>query len=151
MTVIFVEESTTRISHNWIYFSFVGGKVYWEIKPNRKKENIRLFLTNLQKKLQWKGALIFVTDGYSAYVDLISKLFPTAVHIRQFHTKRSLGYVHIHYTHDGDRYTCRPTWCAVLSKGKANKTPIQQRKRRKRKSTGETKKRGRPKKRKKAG
>jgi len=149
VTVIFVDESTTGISQNWIYLSFVGGKVYWEIKPNRKKENIREFLINLQKKLQWKGALIFVTDGYVAYVDLIAKLFPTAIHVRQFHSKRSLGYVHVHYTHDGERYTCQTTWRAVLSKGKANKRTIQQRKRRKKVYTGEVKKRGRPKKRKK--
>ena len=149
VTVIFVDESTTGISQNWIYLSFVGGKVYWEIKPNRKKENIRVFLTNLQKNLQWKGTLIFVTDGYIAYVDLIAKLFPTAIHIRQFHSKRSLGYVHIHYTHEGERYTCQTTWRAVLSKGKANKRTIQQRKRRKKVYTGEVKKRGRPKKRKK--
>jgi hypothetical protein len=149
VTVIFADESSTGISQNWIYLSFVGGKVYWEIKPNRKKENIRKFLINLQKKLQWKGTLIFVTDGYIAYVDLIAELFPTAIHIRQFHSKRSLGYVHIHYTYDGERYTCRTTWRAVLSKGKANKRTIQQRKRRKKVYTGEVKKRGRPKKRKK--
>jgi len=149
ITVIFADESTTGISQNWIYLSFVGDKVYWEINLNRKKENIRVFLENLQKKLQYDGALIFVTDGYIAYIDLIAELFPTAIHIRQFHSKRSLGYVHIHYTHEGERYTCRTTWRAFLSKGKASKRTIQQRKRRKKVYTGEVKKRGRPKKRKK--
>jgi len=44
ITVIFADESTTGISQNWIYLSFVGDKVYWEINLNRKKENIRKFL-----------------------------------------------------------------------------------------------------------
>lgn len=149
VTVVFVDESTTGISQNWIYLSFIGDKIYWEIKLNRKKKNIRVFLKNLQNRLQYEGTLIFVTDGYIAYVDLIAKLFPTAIHIRQFHSKRSLGYVHIHYTHEGERYTCRTTWRACLSKGKSNKRTIQQRKRRKKVYTGEVKKRGRPKKRKK--
>ena len=147
ITVIFTDESTTGISQNWIYLSFVGDKVYWEINLNRKKENIRKFLINLQKKLQYDGLLIFVTDGYIAYVDLIAELFPKAIHIRQFHSKRSLGYVHIHYTHEGVRYTCQTTWRAVLFKGKPRKKTIQQRKRRKKVDTGEVKKRGRPKKR----
>ncbi|MHA1357686.1 MAG: hypothetical protein ACTSRC_06220 [Candidatus Helarchaeota archaeon] len=149
MTVIFVDESTTGISQNWIYLSFIGDKVYWDLKLNRKKENILVFLKNLQKRLQYEGTIIFVTDGYVAYVDLIAKLFPTAIHIRQFHSKRSLGYVHIHYTHEGERYPCRTTWRAFLSKGKSSKRTIQQRKRRKKVYTGEVKKRGRPKKRKK--
>jgi len=149
VTVIFIDESTTGISQNWIYLSFVEDKVYWEINLNRKKENVRIFLTNLQKELKYNGALIFVTDGYIAYVDLIAELFPTAIHIRQFHAKRSLGYVHIHYTHNGERYTCRTTWRVVLSQGKPSKRTIQQRKRRKKVATGEVKKQGRPKKRKK--
>ena len=82
------------------------------------------------------------------YVDLIAELFPKAIHIRQFHSKRALGYVHNHYAHEGVRYTDRTTWRTVLSKGKPRKKTIQQLKRRKKVYTGEVKKRGRPKKRK---
>ncbi|MHA1360431.1 MAG: hypothetical protein ACTSRC_20095 [Candidatus Helarchaeota archaeon] len=140
VTGIFIEESPTGISQNWIYLSFIEDKVYWEINLNRKKQTIRIFLTTLQKKLKYDGALIFVTDGYIVYVVLIAELFPTDIHIRQFHSKQSLGYVHIHYTDEGERYTSRTTWRVFLSKGESSKRTSQQRKRQKKVYTGEVKK-----------
>jgi len=129
VTGIFIEESPTGISQNWIYLSFIEDKVYWEINLNRKKQTIRIFLTTLQKKLKYDGALIFVTDGYIVYVVLIAELFPT-----------DIGYVHIHYTDEGERYTSRTTWRVFLSKGESSKRTSQQRKRQKKVYTGEVKK-----------
>ncbi|KXA93866.1 hypothetical protein AKJ65_05875 [candidate division MSBL1 archaeon SCGC-AAA259E19] len=91
------------------------------------------FVKRLKERLETDDdtPVVFVTDGGTAWLDPIQSLFPDALHIRQFHSKNTRGIIYVHLRHDGEPYTVRFPWDAVLEEGKASEDAQRMRKRRK--------------------
>ena len=71
--------------------------------------------------------ILVITDGYEAYVDAVFTVFPNAIHVRQFHSKR--GVVYIHFIEGGERRTIVLRWDAFLeSSGNVSENTIRKRK-----------------------
>ena len=55
---------------------------------------------------------VVVSDGAKCYIDAVRNIFPDAIHVRQFHRKR--GVVYIHFRHLEQVYTLIVRWDVFL-------------------------------------
>jgi len=88
------------------------GNISMYIAESEKKKYIEkslMFLANGLDESLHKN-LIFLSDGSVAIFKAVRKLFPKAIHIRQFHNKKHLGIVHVHFPYKGKRYTLVMRW-----------------------------------------
>ncbi|KXB06250.1 hypothetical protein AKJ53_00950 [candidate division MSBL1 archaeon SCGC-AAA382F02] len=132
--VVFADFSGTQISKNTgMIMSKVGDNVPYKVCPTMNYMTAWNFVKGLKKRLETDDdtPVVFVTDGGTAWLDPIQSLFPDAVHIRQFHSKNTRGIIYVHLRHDGEPYTVRFPWDAVLEEGEASEDAERMRKRRK--------------------
>ena len=143
LAVIYADFSGTRVSRSAsVIMSRIGGSIAYQVCCTMNYMTAWNFVRGLKKRLEVgeDATLVFVTDGEAAWIDPIRSFFPDAVHVRQFHSKNCKGliYVHLpypgnqgHQGYQGNTYTVRLRWDAVLGEGEANREAVRMRRRRK--------------------
>jgi transcription elongation factor Elf1 len=118
--VIYADFSFTRLSKKIsLIMADVGGRTVFKLVPSINSMTAWDFILDLKNTLNIgpKTKVIIVTDGELAWIDPIRKIFPEAIHIRQFHAKNTLGIIYAHFRFQGTEYTFRCRWDLVVKDG----------------------------------
>ncbi|KXA91499.1 hypothetical protein AKJ57_01005 [candidate division MSBL1 archaeon SCGC-AAA259A05] len=134
LVVVYADFSGTAISKSsGMIMSKVGGEVTYKVCPVMNYLTAWNFVKGLKDRIETDDdiTVVFVTDGGKAWLDPVQSLFPDAVHVRQFHSKNCRGLVFVHLRHEGEPYTVRFPWDAVLEMGESSEDAQRIRRRRK--------------------
>ena len=130
LIVMFIDESSAGARSRCLISALVGNHIVSYIADGRNFLTIKSALESIKKALGdvYDKKIIVVTDGYEAYVDAVFTVFPGAIHVRQFHSKR--GVVYIHYVKGGEKRTIVLRWDAFLNSkdGKVSENTLRKRK-----------------------
>ena len=121
---IFLDISGSGLARNKaIILAKIQKKVLFDIITTSNYLSSHEILSQIKSRLTVsdKTKIVFITDGEKCFVDSVKHFFPSAIHIRQFHSKSCKGIVYVHLNYSGKDYTIRCVWDAVLEEGEAPK------------------------------
>jgi len=127
---IFLDVSGSGLARNKaLILAKVKDKVIFNVITTSNHLSTHQLLASIKNKIQLskKTKLVFITDGEACFVDSIKHFFPSAIHIRQFHSKNCKGIIYIHLKSRRKEYTVRCLWDIVLNEGEPSQKVLEKR------------------------
>lgn len=132
--IVYMDFSSSRVSKKAaIIMAKVADYIAYDINCEINYLTAWNFIKKIKERLVSKknAKMIFVTDGEVAWINPIQRLFPSAIHIRQFHKKSCRALIYVHYKYYKATYTFRCLWDHVLDDGECSEKTKKMRLRRK--------------------
>ena len=112
--VIFMDETGVGVRSRCLISALVCNHIVSYIANGRNLLTLKSALDAVKRIIGETNdkKILVVTDGYESYVEAVFTVFPNAIHVRQFHNRR--GVVYIHFIENGAKRTIVLRWDAFL-------------------------------------